>query len=119
MHFRNRRRQLLEPAALRRQIALLLDAQLLLLQVAVLRDECLVDQVLEVLHPLPRDRRRLFQLANDLLRRHQLGLAAENIGVNAHQSGLILVVLSVDNPLLLCLALDRHARQPVENRRSA
>jgi hypothetical protein len=42
----------------------------------VLRDECLVDQILEVLRPLPRDRRRLFQLANDLLRRHQLRLAA-------------------------------------------
>ena len=121
--FVDRGGEFLEAAALGFEIGLLFDAGLFLFQIAVLGDEVLFHQTLEVLGALAGDGRGLFELLDDFLGRAAFGFALGDFGVDARNAGLVFAVLSVEDALLLRDALNSNtcadARWRFDSRRLA
>jgi hypothetical protein len=117
--FGNRGGEFLDPAFLGLQVGFLFYADLFLFQVAVLGDEVLLHQALEVLGALAGDGGRLLKLSHDLQGRAPLRFALGDFGVDALGAGLVFAVLAVEDALFLRDTLDADVGRRLDARRPA
>ncbi|MNL53565.1 hypothetical protein D3C87_1768250 [compost metagenome] len=86
---------------MRRQICLLLNADLFLFEIAVFRDEIPLSKVLKILRSLLRKWDRALELADHFTGRLHFRFALRHVGFDASHLRLVVAILSLEPALCL------------------